>query len=296
MLVLASCGFPHGTLSSGAGSDAAGDGAALADGAIDEGTSITPMDAPPDSIGVGTWANVAATLPGSPVGDDDPSLTGDLLEIYFNRASDIYVAKRASLSAAWGTPARVDEVSSIDGETTPEITSDGLVMFLSSSRMPTAGSEDIWMSTRASRNAAWGAPVHIDQLSSSTDNAASAPTDDLLAIVQIGNPTGTDVNLYISTRASTANAWATPTLVGGVNSTASDFSPMLSQDRKTIYFDSARSGNEELYVATRAAATGAFHAATVIAGRLDRAAPLPAVTMSSAPSKLSPLPICPAVQ
>jgi hypothetical protein len=265
IVVLASCGFPHGSLQSGSGSDASpADDAAIDDSAMaDEGTSVT-MDAPPDSVGMGAWANIATVLPGAPVGDDDPSLTGDLLEIYFNRNNDIYVAKRASLSAAWGTPARVDEVSSVSIETTPEITSDGLVMFLSSDKTPTTGGEDIWMSTRASRAAAWGTPAHVDQLSSATDNAASAPTDDLLAIVQIGNPSGTDVQLFMSTRANTSTNWPSPGAIAGVNSTASDFSPMLSQDRKTIYFDSARSGDEELYVATRAAATGAFNAPTVI--------------------------------
>lgn len=254
MLVLASCGFTHGSLQPGATDDGA---------MPDEASSVT--DAPPDSVGMGTWTNITAVLPGAPVGDDDPSLTGDLLEIYFNRDNDIYVATRASLSAAWDTPVRVDEVSSVDIETTPEITSDGLVMFLSTDKTPSLGGEDIWMSTRASRNDVWGEPTRVDPLSSATDNAASAPTDDLLAIAQIGNPTGTDVQLFISTRGSTSVDWPSPTAIGGVNSTSSDFSPILSQDRRTIYFDSLRSGDEELYVATRVDATGAFNTPEVIA-------------------------------
>src|ERR1041385_2596536 len=169
MLVLTSCGFPHGSLSQAAGDGpgAQDDGpAAIDDAPIDQSTQITPKDAPADSIGMGMWTNIATVLPGAPVGDDDPTLTSDLLELYFNRSSDIYVSRRSKVSDPWGAPSLVTELSSASGETTPEITSNGLTIFISSDKAPTTGGEDIWMSTRVSRSAAWSTPVHIDALSS----------------------------------------------------------------------------------------------------------------------------------
>src|SRR5690349_20008434 len=82
-------------------------------------------DAPPDgAMPLGPWGLPTALFPGG--GDDDPTLTGDLLELYFNRNSDIYTSTRASVTDAWGTPALVTELSTVYNETTPEITYDGL--------------------------------------------------------------------------------------------------------------------------------------------------------------------------
>jgi len=267
LLLLAACGFQHGALSDGSLGTSDDSASGNSDAPVGPGADAAAVaaDAPPDTIGTGAWTNIGAVLPGSPVGDDDPTLTGDLLEIYFNRNADIYVATRTAIGQPWSTPARVDELSSTGNETTPEITSDGLFILIASDRNGTVGADDIWVSTRASRAAAWSAPVHINELSSTTENAASAPTDDRLTIVQIGNPSGTDVQMYTASRATATGTFSSPTAIPGANSAQSDYSPMLSQDRLTLYFDSNRSGNEELYVATRTTATGTFSTPTIIA-------------------------------
>lgn len=253
LVVLAGCGFPHGAL--GHGTDASSDSSAPPD---------VPGDAAPDTIGMGTWTNIAPVLPGSPVGDDDPTLTADLLELYFNRAADIYVTKRTALDQPWSTPVRDDVLSSTGNETTPEITGDGLYILVASDRTGTLGADDIWVSTRATRAEVWGTPVHVDELSSPTENAASAPTDDRLTVVQIGDPSGTDVQMYTSSRAVATDPFSSPLAIPGANSPQADFSPMLSQDRLTLYFDSGRTANEELYVAQRTTPTGTFATPTII--------------------------------
>src|SRR5262245_53540373 len=89
----------------------------------------TDDTAPPaDTAALGPWGTPAPTFAGTD--DDDPSLTADLRELYFNRASDIYRATRASPSDAWSTPELVAELSSAASETTPEITGDGLTIFI----------------------------------------------------------------------------------------------------------------------------------------------------------------------
>src|SRR5262245_48718825 len=86
---------------------------------------------------------------------DDPTLTDDRLELYFNFQADIFVATRASVGAPWSAPVRVAELSSTANETTPEITGDGLTIYFASDRVGTLGGEDIWIATRRARGQAW---------------------------------------------------------------------------------------------------------------------------------------------
>jgi hypothetical protein len=63
-------------------------------------------DAPDAEIPLGPWGNPVRLFPTSTTADDDPSFTDDLLELYFNRNNNIYVAKRATTADAWGAPQR----------------------------------------------------------------------------------------------------------------------------------------------------------------------------------------------
>src|SRR5215470_307157 len=68
--------------------------------------------------------------------DDDPSATGDLLELYFNSdrpggpgLQDMYVSRRARTTDPWGPPALVAELSTADDESNPDVSFDGLTMY-----------------------------------------------------------------------------------------------------------------------------------------------------------------------
>jgi hypothetical protein len=65
------------------------------------------------------------------------------------------------------------------------------------------------------------------------------------------------VSIYLSTRTLANDTWATPQGVA-INTTANDYSPVLSQDRLTLWFDSDRNSNSDLYVATRGSVGDAF--------------------------------------
>src|SRR4051794_12284027 len=143
LALLAGCSFTH-----GAASPSPLDG--------DTGITDAPTDAAEvasDAIGVGPWTNIHTVFPNAPVGDDDPTLTSDLLEMYFNRADDIYVTQRTAIDQPWDDPTQVAALSSVFVETTPEITGNGLAIFVASDRTPTDGGEDIWVSKRPTRTA-----------------------------------------------------------------------------------------------------------------------------------------------
>lgn len=220
------------------------------------------VDAPPDAMPLGPWG-APSPIPITPVGDDDPTATADLLELYFNRADDIYVITRASVSDPWSDPTPVDELNSADVETTPEVSPDGLTIYFASGRMPTLGGNDIWMATRASRTAAWGTPVQVSALSSTAADGAPVQIDELSILIDSDREGSLDI--FLASRASAADAWGTPVVIGELVSAENEGNPMLSSDKLTIYFDSNRSGNNELYAATRSSPAEAFGAPAPIA-------------------------------
>ncbi len=83
-------------------------------------------------------ANVPA---GATISEDDPSLTADLLEMYFNSNRDqpgsesfgIWVSKRACATDAWGEPIKLDVLgAATPNPTDPAISPDGLTIWLAS--------------------------------------------------------------------------------------------------------------------------------------------------------------------
>lgn len=224
------------------------------DAAVGSGDAADAGDA---ATMLGPWRTPEA-LAITPVGDDDPSATGDLLELYFNRTNDIYVTTRSSPTGGWSTPTAVAELNSTAAETTPEVSADGLTIYFASARTPTLGGNDIWMATRASRLDAWNTPVHVTDLSSTAAEGAVTTSDQLHAVFDSDRAGTTMLDIYMSQRASATAAWGAPALVPELNSASNEGNPMLAADKLAIYFDSNRSGDGELYVAARTTPTGAF--------------------------------------
>src|SRR3954447_3409877 len=121
-----------------------------------------------------------------PLTDDDPTATGDALELYFTserggapaRFSDIYVSTRASIADPWGAPTPVVEINTTVEDQAPGISSDGLTIYLSSRRPGGPGgamNSNIWVATRPDRQTAWSTPVVDLNLSSAADDFEPQP-------------------------------------------------------------------------------------------------------------------------
>jgi len=192
---------------------------------------------------------------------DDPTLTGDLLELYFNSTDDIWRMTRASVGAAWGTPSVVAELSSGDTEGTPEIHPDGLSIWFHSGRTPSMGSNDIWRSDRASRSDAWGAPVYVPSLSTpGADSAPSVTRDSLLAVDDF-DPPGESSDMQRHRRATASDAWSMRRDLTALNTPNAETNPAISADGLVIVFDSDRPGGlgaHDIYIATRTSRTDPF--------------------------------------
>jgi len=187
--------------------------------------------------------------------NEDPSLTGDMLELYFNSdatgAGDIYVSKRAAVTDPWGAPQLVVELSSSAEENTPEVSLDGLTFWLSSKR---TGSGDYWVSTRATRTDPWGVPQTVPVLSMAGNDVSPFALPDQLTVYVVNNSSGED-EIYRSTRSSVADPWPTATLVTELSHPAFDSDEWVSTDDLTIYWASERitQGDMDLWRAKRPA-------------------------------------------
>lgn len=90
-----------------------------------------------------------------PANADDPSMTADALELYFNLGGDICVSTRETATDPWGAEVKVEELSSTANETSPEVlpdlegdpwlSADGRHILFESSR---GGSYGLWESSR----------------------------------------------------------------------------------------------------------------------------------------------------
>ncbi len=206
------------------------------------------------TVTTGTWGPPTQVMLADTGDDDDPTLTDDLLIMYINRDADIYVTTRATVTAPWAAPMLDDQLSSSADETTPEMSGDGLVMFQSSERDGGMGGYDIWVSTRATKLDAWSVPVVVPELSSTADDNACAPRDDLLEVVQSSDRGASGSNdptdLWLSDRTSRTADWPTPIRLA--ISDGNDDAPFPTADGLELYFADSPNGNQDLYVARRA--------------------------------------------
>jgi WD40-like Beta Propeller Repeat len=191
-------------------------------------------------------------------GDDDhPTLNDDMTEMYFARASDIYVTTRVSVQDPWSTPEIVKELStSTAKETSPELGPDGNTIYYASDA--NGGQDDILMATRTMRGAPWVVQGPVSELNSpSADDKCATPSRNsgVLVIASGRNP-GQSLDLFMSIRPG-STTWETPMALARVNTSSKESGPFLSSDLLTLYFYTDRpdngntAGKDELYESKR---------------------------------------------
>jgi hypothetical protein len=189
----------------------------------------------------------------SPYGEICPSISSDGLTLYFSDdwdwaarpgglgGDDIWMARRATRGAPWGTAVNVGApINSTANDVTPTISGDGVVLVFASNRAGGYGSYDLWMSTRATIQDEWGAPVNIGGVvnSGSFDAEPSLSSDDRALVFSSRRPGGFgDIDLWMTTRKTHSDVWGPPVNLGPrINSWGHEGGAAISADARMLYF------------------------------------------------------------
>lgn len=146
------------------------------------------------------------------------------------------VVAPAVAQSGWSTPALEAPLNSSSADTSPHLSSHGLVAHLASFR---TGNWEIFSAARATRSSPWGAPSLEGALAhpSATDSDPFLTADGLsiyFASTRAGGQGSFD--LLRSTRHSPTQPWAPPTFVTEVSSSSLEGAPSLTGDDLELYF------------------------------------------------------------
>lgn len=200
--------------------------------------------------------------------NQNPTLTGDLLELYFtsNRngnQADVWTARRASPQDPFDAPTIVAEVSSSDYETSPAVSLDGLSLYFGSDRSGGAGLVDVWMATRPDRASPWGAITNLAALNSSAKDIPRPPGQhDLVMPMASQRDSSVGYETYLAARPAAGASFASPTIVPGLAAADDAVADGFLTDDGLALFYSVTPPDQapDLYVAQRASTADAFSA------------------------------------
>jgi Tol biopolymer transport system component len=206
---------------------------------------------------------------GSPVNTSDidwcPSLSPDGCTLYYASRrsggignSDIWVTTRATTDDAWGEPVNLGTpVNHSGNDGTTFISEDGLELYFASLfRSGGYGADDLWVSTRETKEDEWGAPMNLGPVVNSDDEelfpALSADGLSLFFSSGVLGPSRSggigNSDIWVTRRKTRDDDWGEPVNLGSpVNTSEDEWSPNLSADGSTLYFTIGRFGKGDLY-------------------------------------------------
>lgn len=186
--------------------------------------------------------------------DFEPTISPDELVLIFrsNRGvsgvADLYLGQRSSRGVPF---ALVGELTSLDTATVeqqPYLGSDAL--YFSSNR---TGDFEIYSAARLGQTS-FGPPVRVDLpgFGASDEGDPVISRDGLTLFFGSNAPGGLgQADLYVTTRASAAATFTTPTALLLLSSSAAEGPSWISPDGCRLYLSSAKAGTPDIYVATR---------------------------------------------
>jgi hypothetical protein len=208
-----------------------------------------------------------------------PAISTDGLELYFMSTrpyggdigyGKLWVATRETTEDNWSEP--VDPGPPVNGSAyagDPTLSAGDLELYFNDGPPPSMtgithrpggyGGSDLWVSTRATKNDPWDEPKNLGPIinTSTFEGNASLTPDGLQMFFSSNRPGGYgDVDIYVTTRATTEDPWSTPVNLGPlINTSYWDSDPEITADGLTLLFSSWRSGGyggSDLWMTKRA--------------------------------------------
>jgi Tol biopolymer transport system component len=195
----------------------------------------------------GTPVNLGPTVNSSGL-DHCARISADGLSLYLSSwrpggygQMDIWVTTRETTEDDWGTPVNLGPtVNSSSEDWGQSISTDGLTLFFESNRPGGSGGWDIYVTTRATKDDDWSAPVNLGPTvnSAARDGGPYISADGLELFFFSDRPGGYgNWDLWVTTRETTNDPWSAPVNLGPtVNSLAFESVPSISADGRELYF------------------------------------------------------------
>jgi hypothetical protein len=196
--------------------------------------------------------------------NDNPTLTGDLLEIVFTSDrggnSDVWSAQRASRTDPFDPPTKLAAASSASHETSSAISEDGLALWFASDRPGGLGDLDVWLVTRPNQGGTWFEPTNVASLNSAARDLPRPPGQQDLAMPMASDRTSpgtyrTMMAIRQTTTAEFAVEGTLPDLVGFDGSVDA----CLTKDGLSLFFVTGPVG--DIFVSRRSSVSEPFASA-----------------------------------
>jgi Tol biopolymer transport system component len=250
------------------------------DGGGNPGDAGGPSDAdasPGDGNPAGTFGP-AQIVPGLRSDTDevqDPSLTFEETEIYFvsptGGQNDIWVSRRTAATDPWGPSTLVTELSSPQNDEDPEVSVDGLTLYLTSDRG--GGGRRIYVAQRRTRDTPWETPAPVTDLGSSAlDEAPAVDRAQLYLVFASQRGAASDVHLFAATRPDASAVWQGAAELTALSSAWRDTDPAVFSDGRALVFASRRltqGKTSDLFQATRSDVSSPFASSLAPITELD---------------------------
>jgi len=175
----------------------------------------------------------------------NPTLTADLLEIYFTvnvpgDSGDVWFSTRSAADLPFAAPGPVAGVNTTSFETSSAISADGLTLWFGSDRPGGVGDIDVWVSTRPRRTDPWSTPLNVVALNSAVDDIPRPPGQHNLVM-----PLASQLNAggvyqtYLAARPAVGTPFGTPALIAELAfPDRSTVDGSLTDDGLTLFFSS----------------------------------------------------------
>ena len=197
--------------------------------------------------------------------DDQPTLTEDLLEIYFSSqrpglgGGDVWFATRGTRAERFSVPRPVLAASSTLTETSPAISRDGLTLWVGSNRPGGVGELDIWRTTRSSRESTWGPLVNVAELNSEANDIPRPLAQDETVMPLASSRVDGVYQVYLASRPGVDEVFDAPQpLMELWRDQSGVADPFLSEDGLFLFFSRVGESGDDLYLAWRSRADQPF--------------------------------------
>lgn len=188
-------------------------------------------------------ATVATDL-SSPSTDLRVSMTADQLIVFVARDQaaniDIWSATRTTTAELFGGGGFVPVVSTNSADNDPEISDDGLRLYLAPS--PGGNVQDLVVASRPTRADTFSPPQPIAELNTGAADGDPTLAVDGRVIVFARGPGGGEFDLLYSTRADRGLPFAPPAVIPNISQPGYDADGTLSDDACELIFASNRAG------------------------------------------------------